>query len=54
MREFDEVDFSAIYRIPASVDTGAISAETKNGTLLVHLPKAAAAKARKIVVRSND
>jgi HSP20 family protein len=54
LREYDEVDFRATYRIPAGVDTGAISAETKNGTLVVHLPKAAAAKARKIVVRSND
>lgn len=53
-REYEEVDFSATYRIPAGVDTSAIVAETKNGTLIVHLPKAAAAKARKIVVRSND
>ena len=54
VREYEDVDFRATYRIPAGIDTGAISAETKNGTLVVHLPKAAAAKARKIVVRSND
>lgn len=54
VREFDEVDFSASYRIPAGIDTGAIAAETKNGTLVVHLPKAAAVKARKIVVRSKE
>jgi HSP20 family molecular chaperone IbpA len=54
VREYDQVDFRATFRIPAGVDTSAIAAETKNGTLVVHLPKAAAAKARKIVVRSND
>ncbi len=54
VREYDEVDFSATYRIPAGIDTSAIAAETKHGTLIVHLPKAAAVKARKIVVRSND
>lgn len=54
VREFEEVDFSATYRIPAGIDTGAIAAETKNGTLVVHLPKAAAVKARKIVVRSKE
>ncbi|HEY1690821.1 MAG TPA: Hsp20/alpha crystallin family protein [Polyangiaceae bacterium] len=53
VREFDEVDFAATYRIPAGIDTAAIAAETKNGTLVVRLPKAAAAKARTIVVRSG-
>jgi HSP20 family molecular chaperone IbpA len=53
VREYDEVDFTATYRIPAGIDQGGIAAETKNGTLVVHLPKAAAAKARKIVVRSS-
>ena len=52
--EYDAVDFVATYRIPAGIDAGGITAETKNGTLLVRLPKAAAAKARKIVVRSNS
>jgi HSP20 family molecular chaperone IbpA len=50
-REYDEVDFSTTFRIPAGIDTGAISAETKSGTLSVRLPKAAAAKPRKIAVR---
>jgi len=51
VREYDETDFVATFRIPAGIDTTAIAAETKNGTLLVRLPKAAAAKARKIVVK---
>ncbi len=54
VREYDETDFVATFRIPAGIDTSAIVAETKNGTLVVRLPKAAAAKARKIVVRSGS
>jgi HSP20 family molecular chaperone IbpA len=50
-REYEEVDFATRVRIPAGIDTANISAEAKNGTVLVRLPKAAAAKARKIVVR---
>jgi HSP20 family molecular chaperone IbpA len=49
----EDVEFSATYRVPPVVDTAAISAETKHGTLVVHLPKSAAAKARKIAVRSE-
>src|SRR5262249_24652025 len=51
VREYDEVDFAATYRIPAGIDSAGIVAETRNGTLVVRLPKAAAAKSRKIVVR---
>ena len=54
VREYDEADFSASFRIPADIDASAITAETKNGTLVVKLPKAAAAKSRKIAVRSGD
>ncbi len=50
-REYEEVDFATRVRIPAGIDTANISAEAKNGTVLVRLPKAAAAKARKIIVR---
>lgn len=49
-REYDETDFAATFRIPAGIDTTAINAEAKNGTLVVRLPKAAAAKPRKIAV----
>ena len=54
VREYDEADFVATFRIPAGIDTAAIAAETKHGTLVVRLPKAAAAKARKIVVRPRS
>jgi HSP20 family molecular chaperone IbpA len=53
VREYDDVDFAATYRIPAGIDQTGIAAETKNGTLVVRLPKAASVKARKIVVRSS-
>ena len=51
VREYEEVDFSASFRIPAGIDAAGITAETKHGTLVVRLPKAAAAKPRQIVVR---
>ncbi|MGA7123776.1 MAG: Hsp20/alpha crystallin family protein [Polyangiaceae bacterium] len=51
VREYEEVDFSTTFRIPAGIDAAAIVAETKNGTLVVRLPKAAGAKPRKVPVR---
>ena len=52
-REYDEVDFARSFRIPAGIDTANISAEAKNGTVLVRLPKVAAVKPRKIPVQST-
>jgi HSP20 family molecular chaperone IbpA len=52
-REYEPVSYVARFRIPAGIDASAVSAETKNGTLTVRLPKAAAAKPRKIAVRSS-
>ena len=49
-REYDVVDYARTFRIPAGIDTASISAEAKNGTLLVRLPKIAAVKPRKIAV----
>ena len=54
VREYEEADFVASLRIPAGIDTAAIAAETRHGTLVVRLPKAAAARARKIVVRPQS
>jgi HSP20 family protein len=51
-REYEEVDFARSFRIPAGIDTANISAEAKNGTVLVRLPKVAAVKPRKISVQS--
>ncbi|HEX4448169.1 MAG TPA: Hsp20/alpha crystallin family protein [Polyangiaceae bacterium] len=50
-REYDEVDYKRTFRVPTGIDTTNISAETKNGTLVVRLPKIAAVKPRKIAVR---
>jgi HSP20 family molecular chaperone IbpA len=52
-REYEEVDFVRSFRIPAGIDTANITAEAKNGTVIVRLPKAAAAKTRKIDVRAS-
>ena len=52
-REYEESNFATSFRIPAGVDAAAISAETKNGTLVIRLPKAAAAKARKVTVQQG-
>jgi HSP20 family protein len=51
VREYEEVDYVTTFRIPAAIDAAGIDAQTKNGTLFVKLPKAAAAKSRKIAVR---
>jgi len=52
-REYEEVDFARQFRIPAGIDAANITAEAKNGTVVVRLPKAAAAKTRKIDVRPS-
>jgi HSP20 family molecular chaperone IbpA len=49
-REYEEVDYAATFRVPAAIDTAQIAAESKAGTILIRLPKAAAAKPRKITV----
>src|ERR1700677_3975443 len=46
-REFEAVNRTRSFRIPDGIDTTRISAEGKNGTLVVHLPKVAAVKPRK-------
>jgi HSP20 family molecular chaperone IbpA len=50
-REYAELDFARAFRIPAGIDAANIQAEAKNGTVVVRLPKSAAAKPRKIPVR---
>lgn len=50
-REYDERPFARAFRIPAGIDAANIRAEAKQGTVVVRLPKAAAAKSRKIAVK---
>jgi HSP20 family protein len=52
-REYEEVDYKRTFRIPAGIDAPNVHAEAKNGVVRVHLPKAAAAKPRKVAVRSS-
>jgi HSP20 family protein len=52
-REYDARDYARSFRIPAGIDAANISAEAKNGTVLVRLPKIAAVKPRKIAVRAG-
>jgi len=52
-REYEEVDYARTFRIPAGIDTAAVRAEAKNGAVVVHLPKATAAKPRKIPVQAS-
>jgi HSP20 family protein len=52
-REYEEVDYARTFRIPAGIDTAAVRAEAKNGAVVVHLPKATAAKPRKIPVTAS-
>lgn len=50
LAEYDVGGFQRSFRIAQSIDAGAISAESRNGVLVVHLPKSASARPRKIPV----
>jgi HSP20 family protein len=43
--------FARSFALPADADAGAIRAESKDGTLTVHIPKAAGAKPKSIEVK---
>ena len=43
-----------VLRLPVEVDAARVSAELENGVLLIQLPKAEKAKARKIAIKSGD
>jgi HSP20 family molecular chaperone IbpA len=51
--EYGIGDFYRVFNIGESIDSGKISAELKNGTLALHLPKAEAVKPRKIAVKAG-
>jgi HSP20 family molecular chaperone IbpA len=54
VREFDQGDFVRTLRLSDSVDSGRISAETKNGLLTLRLPKQGALVPRTIPVTSAN
>lgn len=51
LQEYEEGDFYRAFNISESIDASRISAECKNGLLMVHLPKAESVRPRKISVR---
>ena len=53
LQEYEEGDFYRAFTIHESIDGSRIEAECKNGVLIVHLPKAEAARPRQIKVRGQ-
>ncbi|MBN2291026.1 MAG: Hsp20/alpha crystallin family protein [Pirellulales bacterium] len=51
--EYDIGDYHREFQVNQKIDTEKISAELKNGVLVVHLPKAEALKPRKIDVKAG-
>jgi len=51
--EFRDCDFQRRFAVPGGIDAGRISAELRNGVLLLHLPKSEALKPRQIAVRAG-
>lgn len=52
LHEYDVGDFFRTFQVSEAIDANHITAEYANGVLTLHLPKAEAAKPRKIQVRS--
>lgn len=53
LREYGVGDFHRAFQVSEKVDAARISAEYSEGVLVLHLPKAEEAKARKIEVRTS-
>jgi HSP20 family protein len=51
--EYGIGDFYRVFTIGEAVDSSKISAELKDGTLVLHLPKTEAVKPRKIAVKAG-
>ena len=51
-QEFGDVEYRRVFSVPQSIDVAGVNAELKDGTLKLHLPKAEAAKPRKIEIKS--
>ena len=49
-REYEAADFHRTLTLPDYVDTGAISASTRNGVVTITLPKVKTAQPRRISV----
>ncbi len=53
LKEYEEGDFYRAFTISETIDASRISAQAKNGVLLVHLPKVEKVKPRQINVRAD-
>lgn len=53
IREYGVADFHREFQVNEEIDSGKIAAEYRDGVLTVHLPKAEAAKPRRIAVKAN-
>lgn len=51
-QEFGDVEFKRVFSVPQSIDVSRVNAELKEGVLKLQLPKAEAAKPRKIEISS--
>ena len=50
--EFSDVEYHRVFSVPQSIDTEHISAELRDGVLHLHLAKIAAAKPKKIEIKT--
>lgn len=50
--EFGDIEFRRTFSVPQTIDVSAVHAELKDGVLLLHLPKAEAAKPRQIEIKA--
>jgi HSP20 family molecular chaperone IbpA len=53
LHEYGVGDFYRTFRVSQQVDASRITAEYENGVLTLHLPKAEAARPRKIEVQAR-
>jgi HSP20 family protein len=53
LKEYEVGDFYRAFSIHESIDSGKISAECRNGVVVVHLPKVAQAQPRQIKVTAR-
>jgi len=51
--EYDETDFRRAFTLPDNIDTGEISATSKNGVVTITLPKTKASQPRRISVSTG-
>ncbi|SDP49644.1 Hsp20/alpha crystallin family protein [Desulforhopalus singaporensis] len=50
--EFGDAEYRRVFSVPQTIDAGKVKAELSDGVLKLHLPKAAAARPRKIEIRT--